>query len=488
MKRTVVLILFLTEFCIQASCAYSESYEDIEPEGDSKYEEGEVIQKCLPYAYYTDPLCRGMNNFIDIDIYNWSDQCGSLVYDGDYNVYLRRNGNDVAFLGGPAEMWYGDLSFSTSFFLSLSSFNDYEYQLRRVTDGHEITFYVSAADCVFLQPSANEEVTGGSLGTVRWNTVYFSGNVEIALRRAETGAILQVLTASTANDGQHQGTYISVNDEASVYLTLSDGTVSYNSAVFTLSPVRAWFNNPSVNGYQVGTRYPNYGSNPADSARRFCQDRNYFEAESYATSIRSTVYSYIVGGDGIGSWSVTGNSGVTVLDSIVCVGSSTTHQNPTISGYKVGTRYPTFGSTPADTARRFCQDNGYVGGNVKTTSTQSTTYSYINGVNGIGNWSVTGNSGVTVLDSIACFGAGQTYQSPKVYGYEIGTRYPTYGSSPADTARRFCQDSEHFDAGDYTVSIRSAVYSYISGTSGLGSWSVTGNSGVTMLDSVTCID
>jgi hypothetical protein len=243
---------------------------------------------------------------------------------------------------------------------------------------------------------------------------------------------------------------------------------------------------PAVNGYLVGTYYPRSGSSPSDTARRFCQDRGHVGALNHVTSIRSTAYSFINGTGGIGNWSVTGNSNVTMLDSITCSDSRFTYTGPTVNGYIVGTLYPTSGSSAADTARRFCHDRNHVDAESYVTSVRSTTYTFINGTGGNGNWSVTGNANVTVLDSITCVGSGITFRGPAVNGYFVGTYYPTSGSSPSDTARRFCQDHSYVGAQGFVTSIRSTAYSFINGTGGIGNWSVTGNSNVTMLDAITC--
>ncbi|HYO70223.1 MAG TPA: hypothetical protein VEU33_29510 [Archangium sp.] len=88
--------------------------------------------------------------------------------------------------------------------------------------------------------------------------------------------------------------------------------------------------------------------------------------------------------------------------------------------------------------------------------------------------------------SMPASAASVTYSSPMVNGYYVGTLHPATGSSAADTARRFCQDFNHAGAQSYTTSIRSTAYSFINGTSGVGPWSVTGNSNVTMLDTLIC--
>jgi hypothetical protein len=81
---------------------------------------------------------------------------------------------------------------------------------------------------------------------------------------------------------------------------------------------------------------------------------------------------------------------------------SVTYSSPMVSGYYVGTLSPTTGSSAADTARRFCQDNNYASAQGYTTSIRSTAYSFINGTGGVGNWSVTGNGNVTMLDTLIC--------------------------------------------------------------------------------------
>ncbi|HEX8433980.1 hypothetical protein [Archangium sp.] len=243
---------------------------------------------------------------------------------------------------------------------------------------------------------------------------------------------------------------------------------------------------PTVNGYLVGTYYPKSGSSPADTARRFCQDRGHVGALNQVTTIRSSTYTFINGTGGIGNWSVTGNANVTMLDSITCSDTRFTYSAPKVNGYLVGTLHPTSGSTAADTARRFCHDRNHVDVQSYVTNIRSSTYTFINGAGGNGNWSVTGNANVTMLDSITCIGSGVTYRGPTVNGYYVGTYYPTSGSSPTDTARRYCQDHGHVGAQGQVTSLRSSTYTFINGTGGIGNWSVTGNSNVTMLDAITC--
>jgi len=93
---------------------------------------------------------------------------------------------------------------------------------------------------------------------------------------------------------------------------------------------------------------------------------------------------------------------VTLGFSMQASAASVTYPSPMVSGYYVGTIYPATGSSAADTARRFCQDNKYAYAQGYTTSIRSTAYSFINGTGGIGNWSVTGNRNVTMLDTIIC--------------------------------------------------------------------------------------
>ncbi|RKG94554.1 hypothetical protein D7V97_38680 [Corallococcus sp. CA053C] len=253
---------------------------------------------------------------------------------------------------------------------------------------------------------------------------------------------------------------------------------------------------PKVNGYQIGTVYPNAGTSSApDTARRFCQDLGHTGAQSQTTSIRGSAYTYIVGSGGIGNWNTTGNSNVTMIESVTCVTSTSdvTYAVPKVNGYQVGTLQPNDPasnfSTAADTARRFCQDQGHAGARSFTTSIRGSAYTYIVGANGVGNWNTTGNANVTMLESITCFNSTPdlTYPNPKVNGYQVGTLHPVSGfSSAADTARRFCQDLGHSGASTYVPSVRSVAYSFINGTNGIGNWSITGNSNVTMLDSITC--
>ena len=93
---------------------------------------------------------------------------------------------------------------------------------------------------------------------------------------------------------------------------------------------------------------------------------------------------------------------VTVGFSMPAHAASVTFSSPMVNGYYVGTLHPTTGSSAADTARRFCQDNNYAHAQGYTTSIRSTAYSFINGTGGVGNWSVTGNANVTMLDTIIC--------------------------------------------------------------------------------------
>jgi hypothetical protein len=279
-------------------------------------------------------------------------------------------------------------------------------------------------------------------------------------------------------------------------LRLSSGLALLVAALGFSMPASAasvTYTSPMVNGYYVGTTHPTTGANSsvADTARRFCQDRNHGYAPSYTTSIRSTAYSYIIGAGGTGNWNVTGNANVTMLDSITCDDAPTTsYPSPVMSGYAVGKIYPVSVSSAADTARRFCQDRNHAGAQSYTTSLRSTpyssTYSFINGTGGAGSWSVTAHTNVTMLDSITCVGTGGVFTMPTVNGYFVGTIYPATGSSAADTARRFCQDRNYVYAQGYTTSIRSTAYSYITGAGGTGSWSVTGNGNVTMLDTIAC--
>ncbi|WP_223633722.1 hypothetical protein [Corallococcus sp. EGB] len=85
----------------------------------------------------------------------------------------------------------------------------------------------------------------------------------------------------------------------------------------------------------------------------------------------------------------------------------------------------------------------------------------------------------------------QTYVTPMVNGYQVGTIRPNQPtgtfSGAADTARRFCQDRGHSGAQSYTTAIRGSAYTYIVGTNGVGAWNTTGNANVTMLETLTCI-
>ncbi|MBN8471297.1 hypothetical protein JYJ95_32740 [Corallococcus exiguus] len=259
---------------------------------------------------------------------------------------------------------------------------------------------------------------------------------------------------------------------------------------------------PTVNGYQIGTYLPNQPtgnySSAADTARRFCQDQGHSGAQSFTTAIRGSAFSFIVGTNGVGNWGTTGNSNVTMLETVTCFTSDSgvTYTTPTVNGYQIGTYLPNQPtgnySSAADTARRFCQDQGHTGASSFTTAIRSSTYSFIVGTNGVGNWGTTGNSNVTMLETITCFDATVlTYTTPKVNGYQIGTVQPNVPSgnysTPAATARRFCQDQGHVNVSNFTTAVRGSAYSFVVGTNGVGNWGTTGNSNVTMLETVTCI-
>ncbi|NOK39665.1 hypothetical protein HMI49_41530 [Corallococcus exercitus] len=259
---------------------------------------------------------------------------------------------------------------------------------------------------------------------------------------------------------------------------------------------------PKVNGYQIGTWLPNQPtgnfSSAADTARRFCQDMGHSGAQSFTTAIRGSAYTYIVGTNGVGPWNTTGNSNVTMIETVTCFTSSSgiPYTTPTVNGYQVGTiqpNYPTGNfSTPADTARRFCQDQGHTGALSFTTAIRGSAYTYIVGTNGVGAWNTTGNANVTMLETITCFNSTDlTYTTPTVNGYQVGTIQPNQPtgnfSTPADTARRFCQDLGHIGVRSFTTAIRGSAYTYIVGTNGVGAWNTTGNANVTMLETITCI-
>ncbi|RKG63264.1 hypothetical protein D7V80_31335 [Corallococcus sp. CA054B] len=178
-----------------------------------------------------------------------------------------------------------------------------------------------------------------------------------------------------------------------------------------------------------------------------------------------------------------------------------TYVVPTVNGFQIGTYLPNQPtgnfSSAADTARRFCQDQGHTGAQSFTTAIRGSSYTYIVGTNGVGPWNTTGNSNVTMLESITCVTSTSTspsdvtYMTPKVNGYQIGTIQPNYPSgnfsTPVDTARRFCQDLGHVNVRSFTTAIRGSAYTYIVGTNGVGNWNTTGNPNVTMLETVTCI-
>ena len=259
---------------------------------------------------------------------------------------------------------------------------------------------------------------------------------------------------------------------------------------------------PKVNGYQIGTYLPNQPagnfSSAADTARRFCQDQGHSGAQSFTTALRSIAYTYIAGTNGVGPWNTTGNANVTMIETVTCFNSSsdTTYTTPTVNGFQVGTLQPnqpaSSYSTPDDTARRFCQDRGHTGARGFTTAIRSSTYTYIVGTNGVGPWNTTGNSNVTMLETITCFdGTVLTYTTPTVNSFQVGTIQPNQPtgnySTPVDTARRFCRDLNHVDVSSFTTAIRSSSYTYIVGSNGVGNWNTTGNSNVTMLETITCI-
>ncbi|RKH46808.1 hypothetical protein D7Y23_23170 [Corallococcus sp. AB050B] len=259
---------------------------------------------------------------------------------------------------------------------------------------------------------------------------------------------------------------------------------------------------PKVNGSQIGTYLPNQPtgsfSSAADTARRFCQDQGHSGAQSFTTALRSIAYTYIVGTNGVGPWNTTGNANVTMIETVTCFNSSsdTTYTTPVVNGFQVGTLQPSQPassfSSPADTARRFCQDRGHAGARRFTTAIRSSTYTYIVGTNGVGPWNTTGNANVTMLETITCFnGTVLTYTTPTVNGFQVGTIQPNYPtgnySTPVDTARRFCRDLTHVDVSSFTTAIRGSSYTYIVGANGVGNWNTTGNSNVTMLETITCL-
>ncbi|WP_375760082.1 hypothetical protein [Corallococcus exercitus] len=176
-----------------------------------------------------------------------------------------------------------------------------------------------------------------------------------------------------------------------------------------------------------------------------------------------------------------------------------TYVTPKVNGYQIGTYLPNQPtgnfSSAGDTARRFCQDQGHSGASGFTTAIRGSAYTYIVGTNGFGPWNTTGNSNVTMLETVICFTSttsGVTYTTPTVNGYQVGTLQPNQPagnfSSPADTARRFCQDQGHTGASSFTTAIRGSAYTYIVGTNGVGNWNTTGNANVTMLETITCFD
>jgi putative hemolysin len=173
-----------------------------------------------------------------------------------------------------------------------------------------------------------------------------------------------------------------------------------------------------------------------------------------------------------------------------------TFTTPKVNGYQVGTVQPSQPSgnfsTPVDTARRFCQDQGFTGVYSFTSAVRGSAYTYVNGAGGVGAWNTTGNANVTMLETVTCYisTSDVTFTTPKVNGYQVGTIQPNYPTSnystPADTARRFCQDQGFTGIRSFTTAIRGSAYTYVNGTGGVGAWNTTGNANVTMLETITC--
>ena len=173
-----------------------------------------------------------------------------------------------------------------------------------------------------------------------------------------------------------------------------------------------------------------------------------------------------------------------------------TYFNQKINGYLPGTK-GIFGpgatiynlSTPAETAERFCQDYGLFASISYLSDIRGSAYSYINGQNGQGNWSVTGNSGVTMLDEIKCFDTAnvivsQSYSNPTVNGYRVGRIYPASLEERKENAKQFCINKGH-EAGYISYSLNyptGTTYSYWTGSS----WGISGSSSVELFSSVTC--
>jgi hypothetical protein len=163
------------------------------------------------------------------------------------------------------------------------------------------------------------------------------------------------------------------------------------------------------------------------------------------------------------------------------------YSNPTARGYPIGTTYPSSGSSPADTARRFCQDRGHQSAYSFNTAVRSATYTYLNDMNGMGGWAGPTTGSATMFDSVVCQGSGATFNYPTVNGLPVGTLHPAPGtSSPSDTARRYCLDRGHTNMLGFVLGVRSGAYSYLVGTGGTGSWSQTASYNATYLDSITC--
>lgn len=186
--------------------------------------------------------------------------------------------------------------------------------------------------------------------------------------------------------------------------------VDTNGALGSITGRYLKYPSPRVNGQLVGARgTPVSGgtiwslSTPAETATRFCQDRGLPRHDTYQSSIRGSAYSYVNGQNGNGSWSVTGNSGVTMLDQINCRSShnivTTNYSTPKIFGQRVG-RSTSSSISREETAKQFCIYNGHEPGYISWNITYPTgsTYTHWTG----SSWSVTGNSSVELFTSINC--------------------------------------------------------------------------------------
>ncbi len=171
-----------------------------------------------------------------------------------------------------------------------------------------------------------------------------------------------------------------------------------------------------------------------------------------------------------------------------------TFASPSVNGLLVGARgilvssgttWPD--STPAETALRFCRDQGYMEHWTFTSYVRSSAYSYVT-EHGLGNWNATGNNGVTMLDEIRCRVRPltlRTYFHPKVNGYRVG-RVTTSSVSRAETVNQFCiREGLSAVAYDYAVDPPiGTAYSYWTGSA----WSTSGNNSVELFSQIRCVN